>query len=199
MHQTHERISLLLPQICNGVKDKHIPITYLIQAFGQRGFGVLLIMFSGITILPIPGIALIFALPVFLLSVQMILGKPQPWLPQWFARKTLKRETLFAMSAKLTPYLIYLERFCSPRMFYMTSRYGERMIGVLGMLCGISMTILIPFCHTLPAMAIVIMALGLIERDGLAVIIGMVVAAIGITVLGLLLFSAEHFLVGFFR
>jgi hypothetical protein len=47
----------------------------------------------------------------------------------------------------------------------------------------------IPFAHNLPALALVLIGLGLIERDGLAMLIGAMIGVIGTLIYGLVLFG----------
>lgn len=165
-------------------QDPHSPISvgHIMDALGYRGFGMLLVVFCAIPALPIPaqGIATVLAIPVLLIALQIIIGKRTPWLPKWITRKTIAGKTFITAIEKLTPYLHFFERFTKPRLLYMTTSIGERFIGIFAFIFAISMALPIPFSNTVPSAGIVVMALGLIERDGLAVKCGMILGSIGI-------------------
>jgi hypothetical protein len=74
----------------------------------------------------------------------------------------------------------------------MTTPRGERFIGILCMVLSIVSTLPIPFGHQLPALGIMLIGLGLIERDGLAMLAGAALGAVGIVTLGLLVIGIVH-------
>jgi hypothetical protein len=57
---------------------------------------------------------------------------------------------------------------------------------------SIASTLPIPFGHQLPALGIMLIGLGLIERDGLALLAGTLIGAVGVLLLGLALFGLAH-------
>ena len=178
-----QNLSHLLHTIATEHDEEHVPIRTLVTEFNQRGFGVLLMLFSAIPALPLPappGITTLLALPTLCLAIQMLLGKRTPWLPETVLRKTIRRNLLIKTAEKLEPWLQKLEVILRPRFLYMTTRTGEKLIGLMCLFCGISVAMPFPFSNTVPSIGIMLMAAGMLERDGLAVKGGMVVGTIGI-------------------
>jgi hypothetical protein len=75
----------------------------------------------------------------------------------------------------------------------------ENVIGLLCLLLSVTLALPIPLGNTLPALAIGILALGVLEKDGLWVLAGFVAAALAATVVSGVVFAmlqAAVFLVG---
>ena len=85
--------------------------------------------------------------------------------------------------------LSWFERLLEPRFPSVTSVRTERLIGTICIVLALVSTLPIPFGHNLPALGLVLIGLGLIERDGLAIIFGSVIGLIGTLLLGLVIFG----------
>lgn len=185
MPRPTQNVSEILKQFVENHKDDKIPFGSLVDAFKERGFGILLMLFASIPALPLPappGITTLLALPIFILAIQMALGKRVPWLPKWLRKKHFKRSTLLKVSEKMGSILAFFEKFLHPRLLYMSNRFGEKMIGFVALICSISVAMPFPFTNTVPSMGVFIMSLGLLERDGLIIKAGMIVGGIGIII-----------------
>ena len=82
------------------------------------------------------------------------------------------------------PYLERTERLLKPRLTGLLSWTGERLIGVALLVLAITLTLPIPFGNWLPAFAIAIVGLALVEKDGVAVLVGLGVGAASLIVIG---------------
>lgn len=67
-------------------------------------------------------------------------------------------------------------------MIWMINRRGEQIIGLFAFMLAVVLFLPIPFGNTVPAPAIAILALAVLERDGLAAIAGTLVGLAGIAV-----------------
>ncbi len=77
-------------------------------ALQERGFGILIIIFSLPLSVPIPvppGYTTILSIPLILFSLQLLLGFHSPWMPRWLERKSFKRSTLALVVKKTLPAL----------------------------------------------------------------------------------------------
>ena len=73
------------------------------------------------------------------------------------------------------PYVKKIEWFLKPRLGAVTQGVFSNFIGLAGLIMALSVTIPLPLTNTVPSFGIAVMALGVIMRDGLAVIMGAVV------------------------
>jgi hypothetical protein len=81
-----------------------------------------------------------------------------------------------------------------PRLSMVSSPMAERIIGVLALILSILSALPIPFGHMVPALALMVIGLGLIEHDGAAILLGAVLGLMGAVVFALVLFGlAEGF------
>ena len=102
------------------------------------------------------------------------------------------------LSEKLMPHLERLERRLKPRLTFMYNRFADRLMGAICFSLSIIVFLPIPFGNMLPSFAIAAFAIGTAERDGYAAIIGWVMAAVSIVVLGVLSKAIIAAIVAFF-
>jgi hypothetical protein len=69
-----------------------------------------------------------------------------------------------------------------PRLTVILSWTGERLIGVAILLLALILTLPIPFANALPACAIAIIGLAIVEKDGIAVLAGLAVGVASVAV-----------------
>lgn len=183
MTQDFPSSSQLLEKIKSHEGDA-ISIAEIVAIFREGGFALLLIVFAGPLALPLPalGIAQVLAVPILLLSAQLAVGRHSLWLPKKIARKTISTKRLNNVLDKVIPILRNIELLLKPRLRFVTSGFGQRIIGVMCFVCAISVALPFPFSNTVPSMGIVLMSLGLLERDGLAILAGVAVGFIGICI-----------------
>lgn len=191
-------ISTILKYVVLNAKNMgktHISVAELVLFLQERGFGLLLILFVAPISLPLPaiGIAQIMALPLLFFSAQMIIGRKSPWLPEKLATKQISLDSLDKISDKIEKYLRKIESIIKPRLSFITSHQAEKFIGLCCLLCSISIAMPFPFSNTIPGMGMLLMAIGLIERDGLLVIAGMIIGAIGIAIATVIMYYAINF------
>ncbi len=163
-------------------KGESISFGELVERLREGGFALLLIIFSSPTALPLPamGIATVLSVPIMLISIQILIGKSHPWLPNWLRNKKIKMSSMIKIINKINPYIIKVESLLKPRISFLSTKIGHHIIGLACVICALSVALPLPFTNTIPSIGILIMAIGLLERDGLAIIGGMIVGAIGI-------------------
>lgn len=144
----------------------------LAAAVGERGFGILLVLFSLPSAIPVPapGFSTPFGIVLFLLSLQLFLGRPEPWIPSWASRKVIKRTVADGMIRGASAFFSFVERFIRPRMAFLLGPLSTRAFCLLLLLMSGLMILPIPLTNTLPAMVIFTVGVALMERDGLALL-----------------------------
>ena len=180
-------ISDILHEIDNELKDERVSISALLDTFHERGFGFFLFLFALPAALPLPavGYGTILGLPLVLLSGQQALGRRTIWLPSSWKTKSIKRTKLKSMIDGALPWTRRLEYIIKPRLAFVTSGIFKRIIGVFGLIMSLSVCVPLPLTNTVPSFGIALMAVGVVTRDGLAVIAG---AIIGMLWVGALVF-----------
>ncbi|MBU1384699.1 MAG: exopolysaccharide biosynthesis protein [Alphaproteobacteria bacterium] len=157
-----------------GVKDDpKLYLGELVNAFGERGFGALMLFFGllNIAIGIIPGTTTILGAPLLLMGFQLAIRQDQLWLPRWALRRWIERETYRNGVAKVLPRLRMMERLSRPRFSIMTSEVSEVLIGIATVLLAFILILPIWGGNLIPALIIATFGFGLMQRDGLAIIL----------------------------
>ncbi len=178
-----KQTSDLLEKMVAEQTEDTVSIDALKSSLHERGFGVLMAIAALPLCIPVPvppGYTTLFAIPLFILSVQMIWGMDSPWIPSWLARKRIKRKLLAGMVLKGAPVLRKIERLVRPRMTYISLENWEKVIGLFSFVFSLSIAIPLPLTNLPPGYGILIMSLGLLGRDGVTIIIGIIIGIIGV-------------------
>lgn len=188
-----ERTSALLRRIAEeGHPADRLTFATLVERLGDRGFGVILFIWALPNLIPLPGISTPFGALIAIAAGQMVLGKRRPWLPKLVLTRSIRRADFKRMVEKAQPYLERFERYCKPRLKVEPYGIAERFVALLIVLLGLVLILPIWGGNLFPATAVAILALGLIEADGLMVIIGIVVGVLSIILIGLILGAASY-------
>lgn len=177
--------SRMLRRFLERHEGEYVSLRELLDGLGNRAFGPTLLVCSLPEALPLPvaGMSAIIGIPLMLLSVQLLLGFPRPWLPSWIANRSLKRIHFEKIVEKLLHYLEKVERVIRPRWRFATTPLVERLLGLLFLILATVIFLPIPFGNMLPALAMFVISLGLIEGDGVVIVWGVVVAFVILTLM----------------
>lgn len=187
------RLSNILQEIADvsATPDERISLGHLIDGFGNRAFGALLFIFALPVALPIaiPGISAVLGAPLLLLSWQLMNGREQPWLPEVMRRRSFRRVDFVRLLQRVLPWMRRLERLIGPRLIWLVSGRGERVTGFLAFALALILFLPIPFGNTIPGLAVALLALAILERDGAAAIAGAIVGLAGLGVVSGMIFG----------
>jgi hypothetical protein len=182
--QRPRRTSHLLRDFVTSHPEPRISLGVLRDALGDRGFGVLLFIFALPNLVPvnIPLLSAVLGLPLVLLAAQLTYGRHKPWFPRWLTERSFSREGFANAVLRSLPYLEGAERLLRPRLTVLLSWTGERLIGLAILVLALVLFLPIPFANWLPACAIAIIGLAIVEKDGLAVLVGLAVGVASLVV-----------------
>jgi len=134
-----------------------------------------------------PGGSTIFSVPLFFIALQMIWGVDSPWLPKWLRQKSIEQSSIDKIVRVAAPRLRWIEKFLHPRYSFTSGKTGERVVGFFWLLFAISIAVPLPMTNFLPGIGTLVMALGMLGRDGIVVSIGALIGLVGVTFTVLLL------------
>lgn len=202
------RLSEIFDHIEANIEGDSISVARLLDVFHERGFGVLLFLFALPAALPLPavGVGTILGLPLVFLTAQQAIGSRTIWLPKSVQSKSFSRDFMTAFVSKATSWVERIEMIVKPRLAFVTSGFFSNFIGVAGFIMALSVCVPLPFTNTVPSLGIALMAVGVLMRDGLAVLAGLVIGMAWVSMLvyftiffgteGVLI--AKEFIKGFF-
>lgn len=190
------RLSEELADLRARFATKPVTLREVIYTLRGRAYTLLLLLLAlpFITPIPLPGLSTPFGLAIAFIALRLTLGQ-RPWLPKKLQRKELPPgffARVFAVAAKV---LAFLEKFLRPRWPVLTGHAGLLQVHAFFILVSAIVLLAplpIPFTNSFPAWVIVLMAGGLLERDGLFVLLGYVVFVLGTAYFILLGEAAEQ-------
>jgi hypothetical protein len=166
------------PGAQSGAKDRGPTATLgdVIDRLDERAFGLLLLLLGLPCAVPfVYVLPQIISLPILALAAQMALGRKTPWLPDRFRRRTFPIRAFKDVIDKSERYVGWVERFAHPRLRPVTGHGGARFVGAILLIPAFSILVPLPGTNAVPGMGISVAALGLIERDGILVILGLLI------------------------
>lgn len=180
-----------LSDVIEGFGEDERPVLtvgQMLEQFDSRAFGAMLLVFGLLNCLPLPpGSSTILSLPILLLAPQIAWGSDVPWLPRKLVEHPLKRDDLRGLFRKLTPIVRRMELVTRPRLKILFGPVGERLIGVVCTLLALVLVLPIPLGNLAPGATVAVLALALLQRDGLLALLGYLMGAVSV---GLLVLSA---------
>lgn len=198
--RTH-KVSAILDGLVQENAER-VRLADLVNALGDRAFGVLILIFAlpnAVGLGTIPGLSTVFGVPQIFVALQMALGLHRPWLPRWLLEKSISRGDFIRMVGRAQPYLLKAERVLRPRWPAMSSYVAERLLGIVFVALAAIVSLPIPLGNQPPAVAMAVISIGLVERDGLYVTIGLGVAVIAVALAGAVVLGGAAALYFVFR
>lgn len=175
-------LSAKLGQIAGRVDRDRIYIRDLLLELDQRAIAAMLFVFAVPNTIPVPpGVSGVLGAPLLFLAAQLMLGR-SPWLPAIIADRSFVRTDFARILAKVGPWLEKAERLMRPRFSILTKPPAEYLVGALTLILAIVLFLPIPLGNMLPAIAICILALGLVQQDGLWVLAGAVTGIVSLVI-----------------
>jgi hypothetical protein len=180
------RTSEILRGLLEKNKDESFTVQKILGALGTSSFGTSLMAFAIPEVLPIPipGLFAIVVIPTGIISAQMAMGKKEIRLPKWLLKRSVPRKPLAAAIHSILPVLERLERAVKPRWKWMTSAAAKRFLGAYILFLSGLMALPIPGTNMPLAIAIFVIALGLVERDGAMITAGILIGLAAMALLG---------------
>ena len=170
----------------NGAK---VSVEEIMEAVGRRSFGPLLVLSGLLGMTPIgviPTAPTIIALITVLVAGQLLFGRKQFWLPQALLKLSVDAGKVKKAASVSKKPAAFIDKLIRPRLTVLTTAIADRFVAgvcVLIALCVPPLE-LVPFAAFIPAAAIFIFGLGLIARDGLLILIALLISAGAIGLLG---------------
>lgn len=164
-----------------------ISLGEIMDALGDRAFGALLLILSIPNVLPVPGLSTATGVPMILLGAQMAAGRHSPWLPRRMLAASFDRKAFLGVIRRARPWAERVERHLRPRLPAMAGPTAERLLGLAVVVLAVILSLPIVFGNQPPALAIALIALGLMESDGVFVSAGLVAGLLAIVIVAAVL------------
>ena len=180
-------ISRRLHKLAEDTDGETVTLDWILGNLHERAFGLFLLILALPCSIPfLYGIPQVVALPLMFVSAQIMAGRTSPWLPARLGERKVTRDSLQNLAERASPWLVRIEALSRPRLPALTRPPLDRLVGIALVLFSASILVPLPGTNTVPGIAVVIIAVGLLERDGLFVLAG---SLIGVAWIATLLFA----------
>ncbi|MEI6562626.1 MAG: exopolysaccharide biosynthesis protein [Verrucomicrobiota bacterium] len=169
------RLSEDLQSLLDKAEGRALSIGEMELLLQGRGFALILMLLAAPFLIPsVPGLSTPFGAAISLMGACIACGR-KPWLPQFVLRRELSFEMLRKILGVLIKLVVRMERLAKPRMHFLQRWPGMMNLIGLGIASGgffLFLPIMVPVMNTLPTLSILFLTAGMMERDGLFVILG---------------------------
>ena len=176
MLPTHEPLSQRLLQIIEAKSTSEgITLNQLLERTEGRGFYLVVILLSLPFIVPlsIPGVSTVLGLSVSLLSLKLAFGA-QPRLPKFMGNRRLSPQVQKKVLQGSVKFLRFVETLVKPRRTpWMTTRparfVNAMLMALMGLFLAMPFPPLPPLTNALPCYSIILLAVSMMEEDGVTI------------------------------
>lgn len=153
-------------------EGKDLTVGQFLPLLGVHGFifFILVLGLLNIAIFMLPGLSIVFGIPMVIMAVQMLLGLHAPIFPDYVRRRRIESDVL-RKGLKIAAFsLEKIEPAIKPRLCFLTHPRLMRLHSIAALLLAFMVAIPIPFINIPPTIGIILLCIGLIQRDGFFVI-----------------------------
>lgn len=169
------KLSNELHALAERFRERSVTLSEVMETLGTRAAGLLIVILALPFCAPIsiPGLSMPFGAAILLLAGCIVLDRP-PWLPRRLLAMQLPPRFFGAVLEGASKFIGWIELRLHPRWLWLTGNVTLQRVHALAVCSGAFLLLLplggIPFTNTLPALVVVIGTLGMMERDGVAVV-----------------------------
>ncbi|WP_430912802.1 exopolysaccharide biosynthesis protein [Methylobacterium sp. sgz302541] len=154
----------------------------VVAVLKDRAFALLVVLLGLPNCLPMPPpIPLLCGLLLLLVAVQIVAGMSTPWLPRALLSRSIARADVERAVNRAVPLLRRLERWSRPRLSIFETALGMRGVGLILLTLSMALIVAAPVVGQIPlGLAVCLVGLGLVERDGVVVLAGLAIGTVGV-------------------
>ncbi|MBD2746222.1 exopolysaccharide biosynthesis protein [Microvirga sp. BT688] len=162
---------------------ERLTVREIMAVLQDRAFALLIVLLGLPNCLPMPPpIPLVCGLLLALVAVQIVFGREAPWLPRQLLNRSMARSDVERAVGRAVPVFRRLERISRPRMTFLDTPFAMRLMGAVILILSVGLLFAPPFVGQIPlGLAVCLVGLGLVERDGFVVVGGLLIGSIGLT------------------
>ena len=179
---SNARTSQILAALASQPGER-LTVRDIVAVLQDRAFALLVVLLGLPNCLPMPPpIPLVCGLLLALVAVQIVFGRPTPWLPRTLLNRSIAQTDVERAVVRAMPAFQRLEQVSRPRMTFLDTPIAMRLMGAVILVLALGLLFAPPFVGQIPlGLAVCLVGLGLVERDGLVVLGGLVIGTVGLT------------------
>lgn len=180
------RLSEELESLLEIAPGKPVTLGAVVAHLHLRGLPAIIVLLCVPFLFPVsvPGLSMPFGLAIAVCGLRLGLGHGL-WMPKFLLDREIPPDLLRRLVGGAVSFYRRVEKLVKPRLHFLQRWPGMvNLLGFMIMIGGILLSLPIPppfpLTNTIPGLAVIFMALGIMERDGLCILIGYVTAVIGL-------------------
>jgi hypothetical protein len=164
-----------LETIIKRIPSGNVTLTELFDIIGSDSLMLITIFLSLVFIIPvsIPGVSTVFGAAILLIGISELLNR-KLYVPKRIASRPIAGEKLIGAMKRALVWLRRLEKISKPHR--LPAIVKASLINKLGYILSALLLMVpfgfVPFSNTLPAIALIFFAIGVIQKDGLSTLFG---------------------------
>jgi len=191
------RLSEALEATRRAVSGHTVTLRELLGLVGEQGLLVFCAILAMPFLLPVtlPFMSTALGLPMLLIGIAVVMNRV-PWLPDRLIDHALPSETVQHVLERAVHAAERFEHLVRPRLLGLTdSAFANSVNGMVLVVAVVALMAplpLVPFANTLPGIGIILLCLGMAERDGALVLLGHFFTLVSVLYVGTLLWLAAR-------
>lgn len=174
----HRSLGDQLKNVIDDLPADSLSLGEIMDHFGPQGMLFLSALLTLVFLIPvsIPGVSTVFGAAILLVGISRLFNRPL-WLPNRIRERSLPAEKLRAALDRGLVWVRRLEKIGRP--YRLSAMVEGKIVGAFNNLAFILAAILlmapfgfIPFSNTLPGIALLFYAIGMMQCDGVAILLG---------------------------
>ncbi|MCL2469883.1 MAG: exopolysaccharide biosynthesis protein [Alphaproteobacteria bacterium] len=157
-------------------RHRDMSVDDFLPLLGVQGFVFLLLILAtlNIVIFMLPGLSILFGVPMVIVAVQMVLGQDAVALPAFVRARKIKSSVLHRGLHMASKMIARVESVVKPRLFFLTHPILFKMHALVALLLAFMVALPIPFVNIPPSLGMIFLSLGLMQRDGVFILLAYV-------------------------
>ncbi|MFN2135965.1 MAG: exopolysaccharide biosynthesis protein [Candidatus Promineifilaceae bacterium] len=170
-------LSETLAQLAASIEGETITVRELLALAGEQGLllGMMILTIPFLVPISIPGVSTVFSLVGLLMAASITLNR-LPWLPDFLLDRTLDAQKMRQAFERGESLMQRIDRFTHPRVTGLTEGRTMNLVNGLALIYGNILLLFpfgfVPFSNTLPAWALLMLSAGMLQRDGVLILLG---------------------------
>ena len=169
-----------LREAAAALPDAPVSMRALERAHGPEAHGTLLLLMAAPCLLPVPGVGTVLGLGMAALALAMWRGQAAACLPRRVARLEMSRPWAQRVLGLLASAYALAGRHARARWSHLATAGKRSWAAAAVMLMALIVVLPIPLGNLLPALALTLIGLGWVFRDGVVVVLGLVTAGLAL-------------------
>ena len=160
---------------------ERLSVATIFASLGDKAFALLIVILGLPNCIPMPPpIPILCAFLLIGVAIQIGVGRKAPLAPQFILNRSVAQKDVRRAAERVMPAVLKMERFSRPRLQWVQPRVAGLLIAVLLVMLSLGIITAAPFIGQIPwGLAVCLMGLGLVERDGVLLIACVAAAFIG--------------------